>query len=81
MTRLSGKSVPETTIGLSDRPSADFSHDQHADMTASIATPPLITTAILAATAFRLRDDAGLIQAMRMLVRAVQPFESDHQDD
>lgn len=81
MTKLSGKSVPETTIGLSDRPSADFSHDQHADMTDLTATPPLITTAILAATAFRLRDNTGLIEAMRLLVRAVRPFESDRHDD
>ncbi len=81
MTKLSGKSVPETTIGFCDRPSADFSHDQHTDMTDLTAIPPLVTTAILAATAFRLRDDTGLIEAMRMLVRAVQPFESDRQED
>jgi hypothetical protein len=40
----------------------------------------LVSTAILATTAFRLRDQDGLTLALRLLVGAVRPFESDMQD-
>ena len=38
---------------------------------------PLIGAALLAATAFRLRDQDGLNEALRRLVQALVPFE-DH---
>lgn len=36
---------------------------------------PVISAAVLAATAFRLRDDDGLVSAMRILVGATRRFE------
>jgi hypothetical protein len=36
----------------------------------------LISAAVLAVTAFRLRDEAGLIEALRALADAVGPFET-----
>ena len=38
---------------------------------------PLVGAALLAATAFRLRDEDGLSDALRRLVQALVPFE-DH---
>ena len=36
----------------------------------------VISAAVLAATAFRLRDRQGLLSALRILVRATRSFES-----
>lgn len=36
---------------------------------------PLISAAVLAATAFRLRDNDGLVSALRILVGATSTFE------
>jgi hypothetical protein len=36
---------------------------------------PLISAAVLAATAFRLRDNDGLVSALRILVGATRTFE------
>jgi hypothetical protein len=36
---------------------------------------PVISAALLAATAFRLRDQDGLVSALRLLVRAIQWLE------
>ncbi len=77
MTKPSRMSAGQETNGLSDRQSADFCHDHLSAAGDSEPYQPLITTAILATTAFRMRDDEALIEAMRMLVRAVKPFESD----
>lgn len=77
MTKPSSKSVQNSTIGLSDRPGADFRHEQQAGAVDYAPFQPLITTAILATTAFRLRDHDALTEALRMLVQAVRPFESD----
>ncbi len=77
MTKLSSTSVIPKTIGLSDRPHADFSHNQHPSLATDEPYQPLITAAILTTTAFRMRDNTALIEALRMLVRAVKPFESD----
>jgi hypothetical protein len=38
----------------------------------------LISAALLAATAFRLRDRQGLLSALRILVRATRSFETRH---
>ena len=38
----------------------------------------LISAALLAATAFRLRDRQGLLSALRILVRATRTFETRH---
>jgi hypothetical protein len=38
----------------------------------------VISAALLAATAFRLRDRQGLLSALRMLVRATRSFEARH---
>ena len=82
MTKPSSLSAKnKQTIGLSDRPGADFSRDQPSTLRDGDPYQPLITTAILATTAFRMRDDAGLIEALRLLVRAVKPFESDLSED
>jgi len=37
----------------------------------------LISAALLTATAFRLKDAAGLVLALRDLVAAVKPYEGD----
>jgi len=77
MTKPSRKSANQKAIGLSDRPQADFRHDQHLSAADDEPYQPLITAAILTTTAFRMRDNDSLIEALRMLVRAVKPFESD----
>jgi hypothetical protein len=78
MTKSSSLSVNnKPTIGLSDRHGADFSHDHPSSLTDGEPYQPLITSAILATTAFRMRDDTALIEALRLLMRAVKPFESD----
>ncbi|HET6521269.1 MAG TPA: hypothetical protein VFG47_15825 [Geminicoccaceae bacterium] len=41
---------------------------------------PVIGAAILAATAFRLRDEEGLILALRGLVRGLKRFEATRAD-
>ena len=38
----------------------------------------VISAALLASTAFRLRDRQGLLSALRMLVRATRSFEARH---
>ncbi len=77
MKKPSRMSVSKEAIGLSDRPCSDFSYDQPSDTAKGEPCQRLITSAILATTAFRMRDDAALTEALRMLVRAVKPFESD----
>ncbi len=42
---------------------------------------PVIGAAILAATAFRLRDEEGLILALRNLVRGLRRLEAARNDD
>jgi hypothetical protein len=39
---------------------------------------PLVSAALLTATAFRLRDHDALIGALRLLVRAIRVFEDHH---
>ena len=77
MTKSSRKSARNGTIGLNDRPRADFA--RHDEVITIDAAPfqYLVTAAILAATAFRLRDQDGLTEALRLLVQAVRPFEVD----
>ncbi|MGI9416428.1 MAG: hypothetical protein ACR2RA_01185 [Geminicoccaceae bacterium] len=77
MSPSNNRSVRKGTFGLEDRPRADF-HPRHD--VGTIDDPSLqslITTAILATTAFRLRDQDGLTEALRRLARAVRPFEAD----
>ena len=81
MTTPSRKSVRNGTIGLNDRPKADFVQNHDASIIDSEPFESLITTAILASTAFRLRDHEGLTCALRRLVQAVRPFESDPSND
>ena len=78
MTKPSGTSAYERTTGLNDRQNADFHHDHPSTNKGDAAYQPLITSAILTTTAFRLRDDDALIEALRLLLRAVKPFESDN---
>jgi hypothetical protein len=39
---------------------------------------PVISASLLVATAFRLRDQAALVSALRLLVRAMRLFEDRH---
>jgi hypothetical protein len=71
------KSARNGTNGLNDRPQADFLQENDASTLDYAPFQSLITTAILAATAFRLRDQDGLTEALRLLVQAVRPFEVD----
>ncbi len=81
MSTSSRKSVRNGTIGLNDRPKVEFV--QKNDVSTIDDTPfqHLITAAILATTAFRLRDQDGLTNALRLLVQAVQPFEVSSAED
>ena len=82
MTKPSNLSVHgKKTIGLYDRPGPDFRHDPGEGVMRADPYEPLITSAILTATAFRMRDNEALIEALRMLVRVVQPFESRAAED
>lgn len=81
MTKSSRKSVRNVTSGLNDRPSAEFVQKSDVSVSDDVSFHALITAAILAATAFRLRDDDGLTQALRLLVQAVRPFEGDFAED
>jgi hypothetical protein len=42
----------------------------------TVAFEQLVSAATLVATAFRLRDEQGLISALRQLVLAVRPFQA-----
>ena len=77
MSSFDEKSVRNGTVGLGDRPRAEFVQDQGASLIDDASFQRLITSAILAATAFRLRDHDGLTEALRLLVDAVKPFEVD----
>ena len=81
MTKPSRMSANQKTIGLSDRHYEGFRHAQHPNATDDEPYQPLITAAILTTTAFRMRDNDALIEALRMLVRAVEPFESDSHEE
>lgn len=75
MTNSGKKSVRNGTIGLHDRPKADFVQKSDICAPDPASFQSLITTAVLVATAFRLRDQDGLTEALRHLVQAVRPFE------
>lgn len=87
MPRSSRKSARNGTIGLHERPQADFRRNDDTTSTIDASAldyapfQSLITAAILAATAFRLRDQEGLTEALRRLVQAVQPFEVDPKEE
>ena len=52
-------------------------HEQNTTLRAELdEVEPVISAAVLAATAFRLRDQAGLVSALRMLVRATSWLEA-----
>jgi hypothetical protein len=52
-------------------------HEQNTELRAELdEVQPVISAAVLAATAFRLRDQNGLISALRLLVRATQGLEA-----
>jgi hypothetical protein len=51
-------------------------HRQNTELRAELdEVQPLITASLLVATAFRLRDQAALLSALRMLVRTIRLFE------
>lgn len=74
MTKPGSTSAVNDTIGLSDRQGDPFRYNP-ATTTISEPCQRVITSAILTTTAFRLRDDAALIEALRLLIQAVKPFE------
>ena len=84
MTKPTSVSANKKTIGLNDQHPASFdhrrNHDQQSTASEGETYQPLISTAILTTTAFRLRDESALIAALRLLVQAVKPFESDASD-
>jgi hypothetical protein len=81
MTKSSRKSVRNGTIGLNERPASEFAHDHGIYALDHTSFQALITTAVLAATAFRLRDQDGLTAALRLLVQAVRPFAGEPMED
>jgi hypothetical protein len=51
-------------------------HEQNVALQAELdEVQPVVSAAVLAATAFRLRDQNGLLSALRLLVRATTWFE------
>ena len=51
-------------------------HEQNVALRAELdEVQPVISAAVLAATAFRLRDQHGLISALRLLARALAGLE------
>ena len=51
-------------------------HEQNLALRAELdEVQPVISAAVLAATAFRLRDQSGLVSALRLLVRATTWLE------
>ena len=51
-------------------------HEQNVGLRAELhEVQPVISAAVLAATAFRLRDQRGLVSALRLLVRATTWLE------
>ncbi len=81
MTISNRKSARNGTRGLSDRPQADFLQRNEVCTLDQAPFQSLVTAAILAATAFRLRDQDGLTEALRRLVQAVRPFEVDPMEE
>lgn len=81
MIKSSRKMFWNVTSGLKDRPSAEFVQKSDVSVIDDVSFHALITAAVLAATAFRLRDENGLTQALRLLVQAVRPFEGDPAED
>ena len=81
MTISNRKSARNGTRGLSDRPQADFLQKDEVSILDHASFQSLVTAAVLAATAFRLRDQDGLTEALRRLVLAVQPFEAKPTED
>ncbi|MGH6901241.1 MAG: hypothetical protein ACREIR_00715 [Geminicoccaceae bacterium] len=52
-------------------------HEQNTELRAELdEVQPVISAAVLAATAFRMRDQNGLVSALRLLVRATRGFEA-----
>ncbi len=76
MSKSRKTSARDGSFGLNDRQAPDFRHQGQIQAADYTPFEPLITTAILTATAFRLRDDDALTEALRMLVQAVRPFEA-----
>ena len=59
-----------------DHPAIDDLHRQTRALRSELdEVQPLISAAVLAATAFRLRDNDGLVSALRILVGATRTLE------
>ena len=53
-------------------------HRENRDLRAELVQfEPVVSAAVLAATAFRLRDREGLTEALRLLVQATQVWEDE----
>ena len=81
MTTSTKKSVRNGTTGLHDRPPADFVRENSVEVMDDGPIQSLITAALLTTTAFRLRDQDGLTFALRLLVDAIKPFETERAKD
>ncbi len=77
MTKTTSAAVDDR---LSDsNPSIAELHRENRELRAELdQVEPVISAAVLAATAFRMRDQEALLSALRMLVRATRLFEADH---
>lgn len=77
--------MTSTTAVLIDRPTAGAtaaSRDSVAALKAELAElEPVVGAALLATTAFRLRDEPGLVVALRALGAAVDALERARRDD
>ena len=65
----------DQTDGVLD---AERLHRENQELRAELAqAEPLISAAVLAATAFRLRDREALTEGLRLLVQATQAWEDE----
>lgn len=78
------KMTKKTSAAVNDQlsdsnPSIAELHRENRALQAELdQVEPLISAAVLAATAFRMRDQEALVSALRMLVRATRLFEANH---
>lgn len=79
-------SSPEALVSFDWQPTPANGNEQGprsgAGLSAESATvEPVVSAAVLVATAFRLRDEDGLIETLRLLTAAVSAFEARHQPE
>jgi hypothetical protein len=72
---LSNEQLDDEDLAIADL------HRQNTLLRAELdEVQPVISASLLVATAFRLRDQAALVSALRLLVRAIRLFEAQRSE-